>query len=407
MNKVDKSLTIETIQAETVFPVDTDLNRNALIFNIRPIPSHAIHPKNIKLLVTFKVLKDTEGKWVPIEPEDRITLYNGPAFSLFEDVHLTIAGTMTETSSREYSRTCFIRNMLFSDEREQKALQSALFMDDNPLFRNSVLKSKEINRGEAERSGMIENGNEITVIAPVLLDTLQIDALFPDFMSMVLRMYPQRSVNCLLQQEGLTEPKINAKVVITKAELQVPRYRINSIPRTLKGTYSCVRVLNYISPQSVMHFSRQINTNKLPKKLAIVILTEEQYHGLPSYSGHYFHHHNVNNVTVQCNGQALPKIGGMQISPSKKFYTEPYLALFDQLNAKNPPISLSNWDNGNAIFGISLESCQQSSGTCDISISFEKAPKSNLVILIFCYYKASYSIDKNGNFHSELTPKLQ
>lgn len=403
-----QSTTIDTIAAETVFPCDTDLNRNPITFNIRPVPGMAIQTKNIKLALKFTVKKQVDNVWVDIESADRITLLNGPGFSLFEDCHLSIGGTVCETASREYSRTSLIRNMLFTDERTQNSLESALYFQDNPLFRNSVLKSKDTNRGEAIRSEMIENGKTVAVITPVYMDIFLSDCLLPSHVDMVLRFYPTRSVNCLLQQEG--SETLKAKVIISSAELYVPRcHTKNGVAKTIKVNYECTRVLNYLSPKTLMSFSKSLNVTKIPQKIAMVILTEGQYQGLEHFSGHYFHHNNVKNITVQCNGKIFPSLSGMNMDPSLKHYNEPYNALFEQLHAICPNIGLTNFDNGNSIYGISLEGATNSSkyGTCDISVSFSEAPSNNLVILLFCYYNSSFTIDKNGIFHTDMSPKLQ
>lgn len=407
-------VTVETIAAETVFPVDSNDHRNPIIFHIRPIPGFCVDTKNIKLVMSFTARKEVDGAWVNIEPADRVTLYNGPAFSLFEDVHLSIGGTTCETAQREYSRTSFLQNMLFTDKRQQKALQSALFLEDNPLFRNAVLKRKDTNMGEAQRSAIIEGGKIITTTSPIYLDVFQAGVPFPDHVSMTLRMYPARSSNCVLEQEPVGEAATtNVKVVITNAIIQVPRYKL-TVQKSMKADYECVQVLNYLNPKSLMSFSKSLNTNQLPKKLAVVILSEDQYHGLPHYSGHYFHHHNVSNITVQCNGNILPALGGLNIDAGQKHFHDGYNSLYEQLHSINPLLDLSSYDNGNAIFGINLQPGGQPNrekkpkfGQCDIEIQFSQASEKNLIILIFCYYDSSFSIDKNGIFQSSLTPKLQ
>ena len=122
----------------------------------------------------------------------------------------------------------------------------------------------------------------------------------------------------------------------------------------------------------------------------------------------FFHHHYVENINVKSNGNVLPTLSGMNMNPEKKDWSEPYDALFSQLNAVNPYISLNYFDNGNSIYGINLQQGVKKmfKGTCDIDLTFQTVPTKNLVVLLFCYYNSKFSIDKNGILSSNINPKL-
>ena len=89
-------------------------------------------------------------------------------------------------------------------------------------------------------------------------------------------------------------------------------------------------------------------------------------------------------------------------------WVEPYTALYTQLNA-NPCFDRYTFDNGYAIYGVNLNVENQQKpqyGTCDLSIEFKKAPESNLIIMVFCYFDTQYKVDQKGLLHTGLEPKI-
>ena len=413
-----ESTATQVVQCESVLPVDTDSNRNPLVFNIRSAPGLVVDAKNIKLSFSVTGKKLKEGKWVNLEKDDKVAPYNNFGFSLFEDVQLFMGGTLVETSMREYSRSSYIRNLLFTSEQEQLALESAFLFKDDPVLSDVVIQDHKNNMWQGMRASKIKDGKPMTVHTPVYMDILQSAAYIPDHTDMTLRFYPAKTNKCVLQTKSKivkadkteTEDFLQVKLIITRAELHVPRSRLTvPILKNISSNFDCCKVFNYVSPKGIKTFSCSLNSDKLPTKVAIVLVSEGRYEGELGKNGLYFHHHQVSNVTVKSNNRVLPTLNGLNTNPEESNWAEAYTALFEQLGSKNPNMHLTTFDNGNAIFGVNLQPTsdkKMAGGTCDIDIGYQRAPTKNLVILIFCYYDGKYAIDKNGNFTSSVNAKI-
>lgn len=399
-----KSSFTETVPCDTLLPVDTVNNRGPLSFNVRPAPQHVVDVRNMQLAVKFSVQKKTADGWGNIEANDKITLVNNFGFSLFEDVQLTINGTLAETSQREYARISYLKNLLFATNL--KKLESALYYEDDPRHLNRVLLNEGENRGEYTRSLIIKLGAKVSFLAPIYLDILQADTYFPETVAFNLRFFPARSMFCLFQglQPG-TEP-IELKVNIHEAELLVPRLQMNSSIKSVTANYEAAKTLTFISPKEVSLFSRTLNVSPVPKKIAIAIISEKQLNGTYKINPLYFQHEKVKNVTVRCNGQVFPTLGGLKSDFENQDWLEPYNALFTQLGAQSVPFTRQTFENGFTIFGVSLGEKPPKFGTVDVDISFAEAPTENLAILMFCFYDSKLQIDSKGVVHSDANPKV-
>jgi hypothetical protein len=414
-----KMCSTEVVTCDTPLPIDIGMHRTPLMFNVRPVPNQVTDTKNIRILVKFRVLKlqpATElqpEQWVGVTFDDKVSIHNNFGFGLFEDVHLHVNGVLVETAQREYPRTSYIKNLLFKNNTEKRMLQSALFYEDQPGYIDKVLHDSILNQGEAIRTGMTLDKKTANFIAPLYLDLLQAGVYFPDHIGMTLHLYPTQPTNCVICD---VEPVPQLKVEIIDAHLHVPRCQL-SIPvlKSFTTQYESVKVLSYVNPKEVMSFSRSLNINQLPKKLAIVVLDEDQDHGVNKPSALNFKHHDVKSIRVRCNGQTYPTAVGMTMDFDKADYREPYTALFTQLKAISPHFFINHFDNGYAIFGVDLPPGHRPAkidnggmyGTCDVDIDFATKPTENLVILVFCFYDSQVSFNAtNGITHNSAEVKL-
>jgi hypothetical protein len=395
----------EIVNCDTPMPIDIEKHRTPLLFNIRPVSDQVIDTKNIRLSVKFRLLKKKDNEYVGVENADKVALHNNFGFGLFEDVHLNINGVPAETAQREYGRSSYLKNLLFTDNTEKRMLESALFYEDTPGMVDTYESNTNKNWGQAMRAWKIRDKKAATFLTPVYLDIFQAGAYFPDNIGFTLNFYPSRLVNCILNVGDETPLKLE----ILQAQLFVPRCHLSVQPlKTFTAPYESMKVLSYVHPKDVKSFSRSLNINQLPKKLAIVVLTEEQHQGVRLPSAINFKHQNVECIRVICNGQTYPTPAGMNLDFKNKAYLEGYHSLFTQLNAIAPPFNADTYDDGYAIFGVDLPPGHKPTkvdkngihGTCDVDIQFAEKPKENLVITIFCFYDAQFSFTKAGITHS-------
>jgi hypothetical protein len=414
--KVKQVLT-EVIPCSTLLPVDTDTRRTPLIFNVNGAPGQVCDLKNIRISASFKVLQEvTEAgvtTWGPIKTGEKIVPINNFGFSLWEDVHLFVNGALVETSQREYNRQALIKNTLFTNAEEQKLLQSAMFYQDQPGYTDKVSLSNSINRGEYQRFISIMDGKKASFIAPVCLDILQSSGYFPDTVSFSLNFIPTKTPLCILQYGATAEAK-KVKVEIVSAELHVPRCVLTpTIPKSVSVDYESCKVLTFMSASSASTFSKPLNVNQIPTKIAVVLLTEDRYHGTVGKSPHYFGHHSVKTVSANVNGNCYPRLNGMQLDFANKSYLDAYNAIFTDLHARLPNFDHSTFDDGHTIYGINFQPGHQDLpqkspmyGTCCLNIEFATAPTVNLIVLIYCFFNTAYSIDTRGFVHTAIEPKL-
>jgi hypothetical protein len=392
----------EIVTCDTPMPIDVDRCRMPLLFNVRPVPNQVIDTKNIRLFVKFRILKNKEGEYVTLDPKDKVSPQNNFGFGLFEDVQLTINGIPTESSQREYARSSYLKNLLFTSASEKRMLEGAWFHEDQQGYVDRVDNDIEKNYGEATRTINVTNYEHCSLLAPVYLDTLQAGVYFPDHVGFTLRFYPARTVTCVLYSGGTYDLRLE----ILESQLFVPRCLLSSLPlKTFSTHYENMKVLSYVSPKEVMSFSKSLNTNQVPKKLAIIVQTEKQHRG-----GHMrpsiikFGNHDVKCVRVRCNGQTYPTAAGMNMDFEKNLYHEAYNALFTELKAYNTHFGCATFETCYCIFGVDLPPGHRSSGkekngsygTCDLELEFSKAPNQNLVITVFCFFDSQFSFNDKG-----------
>ena len=80
---------------------------------------------------------------------------------------------------------------------------------------------------------------------------------------------------------------------------------------------------------------------------------------------------------------------------SSNQWQEAYNSLFTDLEAKQVHFHMDQYDNEFVIYGVALPG---KVGTCDIEMEFSKAPEENLVVLFFCFYDSTFTVDSKGQF---------
>ena len=129
---------------------------------------------------------------------------------------------------REYARTSYIRNLLFSTETEQRALESAWYFEDAPIYGDTVIGD---NKTQSWRKNALKDGKSATIYTPVYSDIIQSETYIPDHTDLTIRFCPAKTINCVIQRKSKVksgeppterEKFLTVKVSITHAELQDP-----------------------------------------------------------------------------------------------------------------------------------------------------------------------------------------
>ena len=398
-----ETVNTEILPTDTILPLDNYNNNSPIVFRIRQVPNFAIDTKNIKLLFDFKVQKlNAANAWGDIALRDNIVPENGFGFTLWSDVHLSIGGTLL--TSPEYPRTSHFKNIFFKSMREQQSLEPAMYYRDDPIAGDAVYQSSRTNLGGFLRGQSIKTGKIKSVTTPIYVDVFQSPGYFPDTVSCELRLFMAKPELCLLQDPE-NDVYVKTRVVITSAKLLIPRFRMPGLSKTMTTNYESCRVLSFINPKGMASFNKSFNSLQIPHKIAIAVMTEERWNGKENKSPLYIEDCGVSNISVKVNDQMYPTQYGMNVDGGTKYYNEPYGALFEGFGAIAPPFTYSTVDNGYVIFPVMLTPSQQDEkqpmfGAADINISFKTATTENMMILIFCYYNDTFTIDKHGRFQS-------
>lgn len=305
--------------------------------------------------------------------------------------------------------------MFFTSHEEQRKLETAQFMQDTPGTYNVVSKDLITNKAEYLRCTAMHDEKVVELFTPIKSDILENDLFLSDNVSLQIRMYPSSSKKCINQrpQEGVEFSHV--RVQILSAVLYVPRIKLTGvIPKSLAYDGECFKTLTYTHPQSLTKFAKILTTGgQLPKKIAIVLLSESQYIGNYGLHGYYFNHFNIQNVTLRANGKIIPNPTGVNMDFTERNYMIPYDAVFTKLKAVNPLMSHNSYDQGFSLIGFNLTRSGTDNyekkpkfGTCDVDITFGTPPSENLVVLIYCIYDTTFTIDNHGVYRSEL-PTLQ
>ena len=229
---------------------------------------------------------------------------------------------------------------------------------------------------------------------------MESNGYFPDNIALSLRFFPAKTENCILYS-GLNP--LTLKLEIVQAELIVPRLKLSpSAPKTLAVPYEATKVITYVYPSEVNSFSRSLNLDQLPSKLAIVVLSEDQLAGKQGVNAFNFELNDVKTVKVRCNGQTYPDLNGIQVDKKNDDYIQAYHALFKELGVQQLPFNVILFEKNYCIFGVNLHSEKEKFGYCDVDIEFSSKPAKNLIVFILCFFDSKYAIGANGAFKCDV-----
>lgn len=395
----------EHIACDTLLPVDTYSKRTPLLFNIRPVPNYVIDLKNVRIFAKFRIFKLENNKWVPLaaDKDNEVAYYNNFGYSVFEDAHLSVNGSLVETAQREYGRVNYLKNILYHSD--DQSFESALYFKDGPGRMAEVVANATINEAEFYRWSSGLDGKSFSCIAPIGLDVFQSDGFLPEHVALTLKLFPAKTENCVLSS-GADKDTKPLMVQIDHAELIVPRLKLAPSPtKSISVPYESTKVITLVNQKDVQSFSRSLNLNRLPSKLAITVLSEDQLSGKIGVNGYNFEPRKVKNLKVRCNGICFPSYDGITNDEKNKDYVQAYNSLHAELGVSNLPFPSALYHKNYAIYGINLKNEKNKTGSCDVDIIFSEKPKENLIIFVLCFFESKYSVDAHGTFHCDV-PKV-
>ena len=423
----------EILKPESYLPVSTGSSgRSPICFTIKSIPHSLIDGKNICIEMAFSLQKyksfnktkdgkaateetdktdiEVHKKWVDIDVNDRVMAVANTYCSIFEDLNISINGIMVESSGRDFAIKSYLQNVLFTTEQERQTWLDCGILDITHTLPSFVAPEMDLGRPEAgARRSKMSHGPAQTY-GRLLSDVLCSNQPIPDNADISIKLFPAKSEACIITDSG---DKTEYRILVTDCSLYVPRIT-PKISTTLSSinTYTQWKVLSFTHQAGQSNFKKDLAFGEtLPQKAIVVFTSEKAYNGEWKSSKFDFQHSNATNVLMKCNQRHLPFINGYSNDweAGYKGVNVAFTGLTTELGAKEHAIHQKGFVNGFGVFGfdltpnktgnISLDKALK--GALDLSVTFDPAPKENLMVVVLLIYASSFGISKNGVFSHE------
>ena len=329
---------------------------------------------------------------------------------------MSFNGVLVENTQRDFAIKAYAQNLLFTtDQDRQTWMHSGMFAVDKfgqfqQVFDKATIDGPgafETMHGHWQRRKAVEKSGNV-VYGKLLSDVLNCNEPLPDNVTINVKMFPAKSEACLVQNILAGAPAKQYRIKITDCSLYVPRITGRETVNIEKRfCYTNWRILAYTHQTGQSNFKKDVAIGEtLPQKAIAVFMSEKSYNGDWELSKLEFEKANVASVLMKCNHRHVPFSNGYQIDWKNHLYDTAYVGLTTELGARGHRINYDGFDNGFSIFGFDLTPNKTGDvslhtplkGALELSVQFEPAPTSNLMVIVMLIYADKFTISKAGTF---------
>ena len=307
--------------------------------------------------------------------------------SLFDDVSLTLNGTMIEGGHHLYPYKAIMTSLLqFNTETKKTQLRAAGFEED-----------------KTDREKWLASSKSLELMGPLFLDFLSQSKYLLPGVDVRLKLSRSKLDFCLMN-----DGKESMKMLIEQATLYVRRVKCS--PSVLLGHEIGLKSSNAIYPiqQSEMlsftipkgsksHVQDNLLRGLLPKLLIIGLVGNEAFNGKKDKDPTLFDHFDLNFISLYRDGECVPYSQPLQPDYANGLAAQAYMRTIQALEQYNSNIShgitLSDFvNNGRTLYAMNLTPDMNASGACGqpyrtsnlrLELKFSKSLPETINVVIF------------------------
>jgi hypothetical protein len=373
----------------------------------------------LELEAAIKVKDATTKQWQFIEDKDGVAPVNNLLHSMFHSVQLSLGNRLISDASQYYPYRAYLETLLrYSTAAQRSQLTSSGFYSDV----GGKFNDAKDNAGEKARKALFTTKNYAQLSGKLFADLFnQTKPLIPG-VPIHLRMVLSKQDFML----RCTEANKEFKVFIRNPRLYVRRYvpapdyllKITDQLQDKTAKYHIERTVIRVSDiaqgtQSTVVPNLQIG--QLPKAMFIAFVASEDFHATVEQSPFNFQHFNVQQISVEVDGQSFPTKPYNADFDSKQ-YLECYDGMLDALSQKCSPngewsVSREDYAQGYTIFGFDLTPGGSGlgpltlikQGNLSVSVSFAKALAKPVMMISFMVYDSLLEINNHRQVLADFT----
>jgi len=333
---------------------------------------------------------------------DLTTPVNNFIHSLWNDIKVTMNGTVISPKEENYAYKAYMNNLLsFGPDALDTKGACGLFYKDTAGVMDAV---DDTNEGATARQEHSAASRTFEVLAPLDIDLFAAGRVLPNGCDITVKLTRNKPEFSLMIPDGL-----GRKIDIKKAELVIIKPKLT--PATALGhaasfernvaTYPFRRTEIQTAVVEAGIKSKTISNlcaGQLPRRVFIGLVSNLAYNGSRVHNPFNFEHFNLNYMALTLDGHLKPNI---PLTPNftDRHYLESYMSLFTATGKYNVDeainITRQEYPNGYCIYGFDLSSDQSAdaayfdgvkTGNFVIDLKFSEAtPRAINVVVLFEY----------------------
>jgi hypothetical protein len=319
--------------------------------------------------------------------------------SLFRQCDLFLNGTLVTTSSNMYHYTAYASSLL-SFPKDVKDYQLDVLEHANGW---------KIKKGETESEALIR----------LHLPMCNQQRLLPNGVTIKIRFLRTPDEFVLKAKEAKYQIELEKCSLFVRRITPTPSMLLNHADTLSK--INCLYPIERVWPKfftlnkGVREFDlANISQGQLPSRIIVGLVSTKAFSGSVDTDPYKFQHFNLDYISLQCNGRAIPSIA-ITTDYDKGFYRRAYHLLLDTIQgpcSDNDSIGLSleDYKGGSCFYGFTLSRSltgpsealpRRENGYVNAKLRFSKPLPDNVNAIFFMEYNNFVEIDSARNIYMD------
>ena len=396
---------------EEINPISKLSDGGSIDFFDSNLTEYFIDLANSYLTLKIQILK---GNGDNIVEKDTVATTNYPLASIFEQVDVSLNGTLITSSNNNYAYRSYMDVLLnYGRDAKKSQLQMGLY-DKDQVGAVSESNYKK-NSSLRERVELFKNSNIIELCGRIHSDIFNQDRLLLNGVSIKISFHRNRPEFSLITEVENADYKIAVlEATLNLRKVQLTSHKFEAIQKGLEKS-PCLYPFNRVDVKthSVAAGLSSLTWHSaiqgiLPNRVVIGIVKNQNFVGDYKSNPFDFAHHFVRSVCVSHEGE-YTSAKKLKVNFEKRQYIEGYQSLF-QVSGKHLvdagfDFTRNDYRLGYALFGFdqtatlgNLDHFEPTKrGSLKIEIEFQKPLETTVTVIVFADFENVLSIDKFRN----------
>ncbi len=386
-------------------------NSNVYEFHIPSNSSNYIDLFNSTIQFKFTIVNEDGSPidWT-VEPIPSISYCNNIGHTMFRTGELTLNNMSLASDHMSYR--CMFKALT---EKSPTLLESegtnAAFYLDNGSFKLAGPVAVASNAGAFYRTNLLSESNDgVEVLGHIkdMFDLAEQKKLIPSGVNLILRLYPHGEQFVLLNGEATRKFKfkmLNIKFFVTYVN-PAPGLAVALEDQFLHSNALLPYIKHDFRVYSISAGSTSLELNnmfagKIPSKLTLAFVEQDNYTGTEKKNPFYFEHLDISNISLCLNGSTLCPQYVCNFEDAN--YTQAMLASMESAGADGTVINRSLYKEGHTVFKYLIDASvnipdllpRYVNGDTRLSVTFSKPTPTEMSLILMCERPAILKVTKS------------